>query len=69
MTKLKIRSGTDLRNALDAAERLGCTVRRRRGTGELIVSHPSWPRSVRVSSGRRDCPRLLTVLLRQLSGD
>ncbi len=66
MTKLEIHSGMNLREALEVAEELGCTVRPRRGTGEFIVSHPRWGRTIRVSRGRRDCPRLLTVLLRQL---
>ena len=62
-----VTNGCDLWHALGVAARLGCTITRRRGTGELFVRHPSLPKPFRVSGHRKDAPRVLTVLLRRLS--
>jgi hypothetical protein len=58
--------GADLRKALAVARSLGCTIRQPHATGDLVVSHPRFARSVRVSPGRKDSPRLLTSLINRL---
>lgn len=58
-------SGQNLRSVLDRARRLGCTVSYN-AQGEVVVSHPAWPRRMRVSGHRRDAPRSLTSLLDRL---
>jgi hypothetical protein len=62
-------SGTNLREALDAARRAGCTIDVVARTGELTISHPAWPRRVRINRRRRDAPRSLTGLLMRLARD
>jgi hypothetical protein len=64
-----IHSGLNLREALDAARRLGCSIAVVAGTGELTVSHPAWSRRVRFNRRRRDAPRSLTGLLMRLERD
>jgi hypothetical protein len=58
-------SGQNLREVLAEARRLGCAVTPN-AAGEWAVSHPTWPRRVRVSGHRRDAPRSLTSLLIRL---
>jgi hypothetical protein len=60
--------GVDLRKALRLAESLGCTIRQPHSTGDLAISHPRFPRSLRVSLGRKDSPRQLTCWLNRLAG-
>lgn len=55
--------GCNLRQALRSARSLGCRVRCPRRTGEVLVSHPAVPGSVRVNARRKDAPRALTGLL------
>jgi hypothetical protein len=62
-----IHAGMNLREALDDARRMGCEVSRVYRTGELLVTHPSWPRRVRVNSRRLDAPRHLIGLLLRLA--
>ena len=63
---MTIHAGLNLREALDAARRLGCSIERLTRTGELMVSHPGWPRRMRVNARKRSAPRSLTSLLMQL---
>jgi len=58
-------TGQNLRTVLAEARRLGCAVNYN-SAGEWAVSHPTWPRRVRVSGHRRDAPRSLTCLLARL---
>jgi hypothetical protein len=37
-----------------------------RRTGEMLVTHPALDARIRVSSQRKDCPRVLTVALRRI---
>jgi hypothetical protein len=60
-------SGIDLRKALAAARRLGCHLRAAHATDDLIVSHRNFPRPIRVSMGRKDCPRSLSTWLNRLT--
>lgn len=57
--------GQNLRTVLDVARRLGCAVTTN-AQGEIVVTHPSWPKRMRVSAHRRDAPRSLTTLLGKL---
>lgn len=60
------RSGMDTKKALKRAVELGCTVEQGKG-GERKVRHPSRPdKTYTVSNHRKDCPRVLTTLIRQL---
>ena len=59
-------SGQNLREVLAEARRLGCTVVYN-PAGEWTVSHPTWPRRMRVSGHRRDAPRSLTTLVGRLA--
>jgi hypothetical protein len=60
-------SGIDLRKALARAQELGCDLRRPHATDDVIVSHPRFPRPIRVSTGRKDCPRALSTWLNRLT--
>jgi len=61
-------SGMNQRAALRIARKLGATVRCVRRTGEIRVSHPALPDTVKFpnSSRRKDSPRSLTQWLRRL---
>lgn len=59
--------GENLRVSLARACECGCSVKHRRGTGEVLVRHPSIPTTLRINSRRKDTPRCLTVLLRRLA--
>lgn len=59
---IRIHSGMNLREALRAANRMGCDVRPVRRTGELRVLHRGTG-SVRLNGRRTDAPRALTQLL------
>jgi len=58
----------NLREALELAEQLGCTVGPVRRTGEIRVSHPAIRKAVRLNGRRKDAPRSLVTLLRQAGG-
>ena len=58
-------TGCNLREALIHATQLGCEVEHVNRTGEVRVYLPG-RRSVRINSRRKDAPRALTTLLRQL---
>jgi len=62
-------SGMNLRDALNLARDLGCTVAWVHRTGEWRVSHPTWGKSMRVNSRRKDAPRALSTKLRHLEGE
>ena len=62
-------TGMNMREALALARELGCSVEIARGTGEVLVRHPSRPTEVlRVNARRKDAPRNLTSFLRRLEG-
>lgn len=55
----------DLRKTLARARSLGCQIEWLHRTGELMVSHASLARRVRLNGRRKDAPdRLLTFLAR-----
>jgi hypothetical protein len=56
-------TGVNLREALDDARRLGCTVSPIDRTGELSVSHPAWRHHIRLNGRKKSAPRILTVRL------
>jgi hypothetical protein len=58
-----VHAGLNLREALVEARRLGCTVEVVMGTGELVVTHPRWPRRERINGRRKSVPRRLAGLL------
>lgn len=58
--------GCDLRDALAAAASVGCLIRRIRGTGELLVRHPSQLSAVRLNSRRKDAPRSIVAFIRRV---
>jgi len=60
-------SGMNLRDAIREARRLGCSVERISGTGEIRVFHPEFPKPIRLNSRRKDSPRDLTAKLRRLA--
>jgi len=62
--KQQIVSGMNLSMAWEVARALGCLVRGKRRTGELVFSHPLVPRRVVINGRRKDSPRALTVFLR-----
>src|SRR5688500_16569560 len=61
-----IKTGLNLRDALQVAARAGCSIKKLRGTGEIIVEHPRDLRRVRINGRRKDSPRSLTRFLRRL---
>ncbi len=60
--------GMNLKNALQAARKLGCTVRTVRRSGEVRVSHASCHRRVNLNRRKKSAPRSLTTFLIQLQG-
>lgn len=56
----------NLREALKRAEDLGCQVDHVYRTGELRIKAPDRPRTVKVNSRRKDCPRSLQTVVNQL---
>jgi hypothetical protein len=63
---MKTLSGVNMRRAFRLAADLGCDIRNRPGTGETIITHPLFPRPIRVSANRKDCPRSLSTALNHL---
>jgi hypothetical protein len=63
---MAVHAGMNLREALDAAKQLGCTIETVVGTGELTLSHPAWHRRVRLNSRKKTAPRILIGLLLRL---
>jgi hypothetical protein len=63
---VSIPTGINLRNALDIARNLGCSVECVRRTGEIRVSHPRMLKSYKAKhpTRRKDCPMKLVVWLR-----
>jgi len=61
-----ITTGANLRTVLAWTERLGCRVRHKTGTGELIVWHPLMGRSIRVNVRKKSASRALTTYLRRI---
>ena len=55
--------GMNLREAIKAAQELGCTVKVAHRTGELVFSHPRVPKRVRTNLRRKDTPYTLTTFL------
>lgn len=55
----------NLREGLKEARQLGCSIRIKRGTGEVRVRHPGY-KTLNLNSRRKDAPRALTMLLRRL---
>ncbi len=66
MNDQQLPSGGNLRQAPRLAQRLGCSVEPRRGTGELLLRHPSSAKPVRLNGRRKDTPRAVTAFLRFL---
>ncbi|MDP9174567.1 MAG: hypothetical protein M3O30_11965 [Planctomycetota bacterium] len=64
---MKIASGINRRNALDIARSLGCDIAHLRRTGEVLVTHASLPRPIRLNNRRKDAARILTTTLRRLA--
>lgn len=58
--------GMDLRSALSLAIKLGFHVRDIQGTGEILVSHPYFPKRIRINARRKDCPRALSCRIGQM---
>ena len=69
MRSKSFNNGCNLRKSLLAAERLGCTIEHRSGTGELFVRHPTLQKPLRVCGHRKDAPRVLTTFLQHLDAD
>lgn len=63
-------AGMAMRRVAQLARELGAELRPRRGTGELVFSHPDHPKrpSVSVHGQSGSAPRHLTVWLKQLQG-
>jgi len=59
-------TGINLRRALRLAIDLGCEIRQRNATGEIIVEHPLLNQRICVSARRKDCPRALSTALGSL---
>lgn len=64
---MKIASGINRRDAMDIARSLGCEVEQLRRTGEVLVTHASLPRPLRLNNRRKDAARILTTTLRRLA--
>ena len=56
----------NLREALKEAEDLGCQVAHVRRTGEIRIHAPDRPKSVKLNSRRKDCPKSLETVVQQL---
>lgn len=67
MTKDPLAGWPNLKDALRVAADLGCEMRHRKGTGEIIVSHPLWERTILVNCRRKDTPGQLLKGLRGLA--
>jgi molybdopterin synthase catalytic subunit len=61
-----MKGGANMLNALEHAREVGCSVDVVHRTGELRISHPLYTKSIRVSASRKDAPRALTSMLRQI---
>lgn len=61
-----IGSGSSLREAMHAANRLGVSVEPVRRTGEIRFRHALWPRPITVNGRRKDAPRELTTHIHRL---
>jgi len=68
MSKSCPQPGCNLRDALEYAHHFGCAIRDVKKTGELRVSHPLLPKSVKVNKRRKDCSREFSAFLRRLEG-
>jgi hypothetical protein len=53
--------------ALRIAREFGCVIHHPRRTGEIVIVHPLVRQHIRISSERKDSPRVLTALIRKLS--
>lgn len=58
--------GMSLREAVDQAVSLGCTVERERRGGEILFSHFLKPGMCRTSASRKDAPSSLVSWLRRV---
>lgn len=65
-SNIGILGGCNLRNALDAARGMGCSVEPIHRTGELMVRHPSQKTCVRLNGRRKDAPRSVIAFLRRI---
>lgn len=58
--------GMNLKNLEKAARRLGVTIERPRGTGEVRFSHPMMEKSVKQNARRKDATREVIVWMKRL---
>ena len=54
MSARQIGNGCDLRKALQAAVKTGCSVQWSKGSGDLLVRHPSRQKPIQVSGHRKE---------------
>lgn len=59
-------AGINLREALDEARRLGCSVEAVPRSGEIVVRHPAWARQLRLNGRKKSAPRQLITLVGKL---
>ena len=64
--EILITSGMNLRDALQAAEKLGCYVRTVRRKGEVRISHPRMGKRINANRRKKNASRVLTTFLSQL---
>lgn len=62
---MSVHHGMNVSDALVAADSLGCTIRRGKGS-HLLVFIPNRREALTVSTARRDAPRHLTQALKRL---
>jgi hypothetical protein len=62
----EIKPGMNLWDAVGAWRAAGGSVEPVHRTGEIVFRHPDAPRRLRVNGRRKDAPRLLTSMLRQV---
>lgn len=55
-----------MREALKAAMRLGCIVKHRNATDDIVIDHHLFPRPIRVKCTRHDTTQQLASTLRKL---
>lgn len=64
--RAEIFPGMNLKKALRAARRMGCTVHNVRRSGEVRVFHPTVKKRINANRRKKDAPRALTTFLMQL---
>lgn len=63
---IRVHSGMSRHDALDLLVELGGIVCHRRGTGEVICSHPKLKRTIVHNNRRKDASRVLTTALKYI---